>query len=467
MSNSFRAGGIHWAATMDAGGFVAGARQVKAEATRLQRELKAIAAQDLDIDSFMSMTNRAIDNDKARSAEIDRFHKQTANNLNQAIAGMARYETFASKAISTNQKQAMSFRELNNSLKSAFGRGSDFKEFLELVSGAGAIAGIGLIAHSVEKMGSAFKQAAKDMATGAKTWEQSVDSVLRSIPILGSIGGGLADFALGLSPASFGGTARASHAEDMANAEIANAANRRFGEMIENLRNAGISRRSNGGIELRARQQLRELNELSAAGGVGPRQFLEGQRLIEEERQRMLKDLRSEELAARIDDLFQTKANTVSHWLKKMQADVEAFNDRTDKRLEAATDRWADRIRTKSNTFMHAFRELQKQQDAFNKERDRKRNAQDEFIGGARGFFDRLKEIERAEVRFGSGVVAGSQEDFANRQRAIFNPTIFRQNEKELARKAVKLQEEQLKENKEVVRLLRDTAKKLGVTDFN
>lgn len=463
MAESFRAGGIHWAATMDAGGFARGARAVKAEATRLQQELKAIAKMDSPFAQRI-LGARAVESERIRAAEQERFHRQTTENMQAALRDMARYETKSTVLVAANRKMGMSFKDLNNSLKSAFGRGSDFKEFLELVAGAGAIAGIGLLANAVERMGGAFKQGTKDMVTGAKNWQQAVADMARSVPILGSIAGGFADFALSLSPSSFGGSARASFTEDMVNAEIANAANARYGQMMEELRAAASGRGRIGSVETQTRQRLRILNELSAAGGIGAGQFREGRKAIEAERDRLLKDMRAEDLAARIGDLFQTKANTVNHWLKKMQADVEAFNERVDKRLEAATARWADRIQTKTNTFMHWFRNLEERRDAFEeqqrKKRDKEQEERDRFIGGARSIFERLKQEQSAPVVFASAQVRGSQEEFASRMQRLFGGIGGAQSEAELMRQAIRLQEDANAEDKRINRLFEEFLRK-------
>ncbi len=462
---SFRAGGIHWAATLDAGGFIKGAVAVRSSATRLTAELRAIASNKSfsDLDK-LNAKFRALENHDIRESETERHLQRVGEAVQRTVYDFAKYEASSTAIVAANTKQATSFKDLNNRLKAAFGKGSDFKEFLELMAGAGAIAGIGLLTNAIGRMGAAVRQASVDMATGAMNGQQYLDKLLRGIPLFGSAAGGIADTAAGLAHRS----GHAGKAELRAMSERAAAANAEFFAMVQERQARDMLRRSGSGrgsIDRWFNDQQVRLRNISNADGIGPRQFANESAAIRTEYDRLIKGLDGNKLLANLGDVMQTKANTFKHWLGRMQEANEQFNARADKRMEESTARWKDRLTTIGNTIAHNLRRIQDKAEAFNKEQDRKRDVRRDFASGALGVYERLREDEAAPIRFASAMQFGSQEEFAARMQRQFSGIKAGKSEKQLMEEAVKLYREQLDEQQRTTDAILKVADKLGVVE--
>lgn len=167
-NSSMRAGGIHWAATLDAGGFEKGARQVRAEATRLQKELESIRRNFKDSPFAQRvLSDRARESAIIRESEAMRFQAQTAKSLQTALGDLAKSERMAKAETEGFSAGALSLTDVG-------------------VVGA-AIVGVDALTKKIAKLGEGLTEIAKASFDGTANMNNLVESFIRSIPIVGNV----------------------------------------------------------------------------------------------------------------------------------------------------------------------------------------------------------------------------------------------------------------------------------------
>lgn len=72
-------------------------------------------------------------------------------------------------------------------LQGMFGKGSPLGQFLQILAGGGAIAGLGLLARSIESTSEKILKLAKTSELGTWTWDRYLINLANSVPILGAV----------------------------------------------------------------------------------------------------------------------------------------------------------------------------------------------------------------------------------------------------------------------------------------
>ncbi len=393
---SFRAGGIHWAATLDAGGFTKGATAVKAEASRLQRELAVINKQfaTSPVERRFQAAQAKL-RELGRQSELDRFQKQTADNIRQGLFDLAKYEASSTAIVAANKKSAVSFQSLRASVNGVFGKGGGLDMLGKLAKGGGAILGINLVADAI---GNLAKEATKltvamngSNFTKGQVFEGVITGGLQAIPVLRNIndaGTAIFDWVDALRH----GKPFAALADDA----------RVFEQRVQNirdemeqlnrqLRDAGKPPSEATKIEDRYRDSMKAMQRRrgdALSGDLDPDRRAQLERAFDAEA-RLIAQLRDKQLAAlNLKKQGNAWANALGRGFGSVGGNLEDtansflgdaygiklavaswWDDVTkagDERIKAATERWKDRFTTWNNTVKHWLENLERQRDKFN-----------------------------------------------------------------------------------------------------
>lgn len=419
-NSSMRAGGIHWAATLDAGGFEKGARQVRAEATRLQKELESIRRNFKDSPFAQRvLSDRARESAIIREAEGMRFQAQTAKSLQASLNDLAKSERMAKAESEGFSAGALSLTDVG-------------------VVGA-AIVGVDALTKKIAKLGEGLTEIAKASFDSTANMNNLVESFIRSIPIVGNVEKALTgvydivDVGINGDKSRFGVQAQV---ERTARAKAGSAA------YIPGLEGALADARDKAaGEQIRPilRQREAALDDLRKQhlmpGDLEKAQKLITDRfdtIIEDEMGKLEKAASDDKAVARgneIKDWIQTKLNTFDHFIKDAEKDAKRLRDITDadKKLAAARDKEFDEI-------MADVEET----DARAAERER-----DRVIGRAQGIYG---AEQNAMGRTIGAVTRGSQAALslmANRNSDPVTLTAERMKELlEVAKRQLKIEED-------------------------
>lgn len=415
---------------------------------------------------------------RARTAEFDAAMSRAGKTVSQfqmrsqsahaALSQLARAEIAANV-----DKQANSFRALNDSLKGVLGRGSAFKDMMEIAMGGGAVAGLSMVTRAIGNMGTALSEMAAQSLKAGANMDEMASKFVSSIPVIGGVHDalkGVHDFidvmASGQNAAINAG-ARAEQnkkrSEGLAGAaqaaaeQQANAQNRRF--MIG--KSGADAIRGNAAVrnDVVERELQKRQDEMIAQHGKGitATDEFRGLRIAAEAE----KAANNAEANAEIAELAE-KSNKaiwegIGNAVTKQIETVEKSLGRVGGALAGGIGAVTGAIGARME---QGAERRQRAADREAKEAAARRRS---FIGSASSIYERLKEHENAPMQFGRAAVVGSQDEFAMRQRSLFGGQVAKADTTQLMREAVAEAKKQLDEQKRTNDLLGQIADEEGV----